>query len=197
MLPRDFYARPTLAVARDLLGKVLCRRVPGATVRARLVEVEAYVGETDLACHARAGLTPRTQVMYGEPGHAYVYLIYGMYDMLNVVTEPAGEPGAVLVRGAELLDDGRPLPGPGRLTRALAIDRRHNAADLCGGELWLEDAALGRGERIARSPRIGVDYAGAWAEKPWRFFIAEHPGVSKAPTGTRPRGSTRRSSRSR
>ena len=189
-LPRDFYARPTLTVARALLGTVLCHRRGGDVLRARIVEVEAYIGERDGACHARAGRTGRTAVMYGPPGHAYVYLVYGMHEMLNVVTETEGRPAAVLVRGAERLAGGA-LPGPGRLTRALGIDRALDAADLCGQRLWIEAGGLARGERIARSPRIGIDYAGApWVDKPWRLFVEGSAGVSRTPraTGTRPRG---------
>ncbi len=179
-LPRDFYARPTLAVARALLGTVLCHRRGGEVLRARIVEVEAYIGEGDRACHARAGRTARTAVMYGPPGHAYVYLVYGMHEMLNVVTEAEGRPAAVLVRGAERLG-GEALPGPGRLTRALGIDRALDAADLCGDRLWIEGGGLSRGERVLRSPRIGIDYAGApWVEKPWRLYVEGSPGVSRA-----------------
>jgi DNA-3-methyladenine glycosylase len=183
MIPRTFYARPTLQVARGLLGQVLCHDTGERLLRARIVEVEAYVSERDGACHARAGRTARTEVMYGEPGHAYVYLIYGMHEMLNVVTEPRDFPAAVLIRGAELLGEGgapRPLPGPGRLTSALGIGRHLNRADLCGRALWIEEGTCRRGERVARSPRIGIAYAGApWVEKPWRFYLAGNPGVSR------------------
>lgn len=179
-LGRDFYARSTLTVARGLLGAVLCHRRGEGVLRARIVEVEAYIGERDRACHARAGRTARTAVLYGPPGHAYVYLVYGMHEMLNVVTGAEGFPAAVLVRGA-VRAGGEPLPGPGRLTRALGIDRALDAADLCGDRLWIEAGGLGRGERIGRSPRIGIDYAGApWVGKPWRLFVEGSPGVSRA-----------------
>ncbi len=178
-LSRDFYARPTLTVARDLLGAILCHRRGDAVLKARIVEVEAYISERDQACHARAGRTARTAVMYGPPGHAYVYLVYGMHEMLNVVTEREGSPAAVLVRGAVRLG-GEPLPGPGRLTRALGIDRALDAVDLCSDRLWIEAGGLGRGERIARSPRIGIDYAGSpWVEKPWRLYVEGSVGVSR------------------
>ncbi len=171
-LPRAFYERPTLTVARDLIGKYLVRSVDGSLLAGRIVEVEAYVGPEDRASHASRGRTPRTDVMFGPAGIAYVYLIYGMHHCFNVVTERDGYPAAILLRAVEL-EGGDLIDGPGRLCRRLDISRSHNRHDLVAGErLWLED----RGERISarsvlRAPRIGVDYAGEWAKKPWRFRL--------------------------
>jgi DNA-3-methyladenine glycosylase len=171
ILPPGFYARDTLVVARSLLGKYLVRRLPDGVRAGRLVEVEAYVGPHDLACHASKGRTKRTEVMFGPPGRAYVYLIYGMYHCLNVVTERLDYPAAVLIRAVE--DETGLIDGPGRICRAYSIDLALNYHDLtAGGNLWLED----RGDRIPKSrsnmyPRIGVDYANEWAAKPFRFRI--------------------------
>lgn len=175
-LPRTFYARDAATVAADLLGKVLCVR--GERVqRARVTETEAYVGPHDLACHASRGLTPRTATMHGPPGHAYVYLVYGIHDMLNVVTGPTGHGEAVLVRAAEPVEGAR-LDGPGRLTKALGITvARDNGTDLLEGRIWFEDGAAP--PRVAVTPRIGIDYAGAWAAAPLRFVDANSPHVSR------------------
>jgi DNA-3-methyladenine glycosylase len=191
-LPRAFYARPTARVARDLLGKVLVRQESGVLRRARIVEVEAYLGLRDQASHARRGPTPRAAIMFGPPGHLYVYLVYGMHHCLNLVTERDGVAGAVLVRAAEPLDatDVRALRGPGKLCRGLAIDLRHKGLDLttAASALFVADAVVPR-PRVARSPRIGVDYAGAWAARPLRFFVPGHPSVSgRAPILERPLG---------
>lgn len=163
-----FQSKNTVALARGLLGRLLVAAGPDGVVRrARICEVEAYEGESDLACHASKGRTRRTEVMYGAGGVWYVYLCYGVHEMLNLVTGPAGRPSAVLIRGVE------GLSGPGRLTRALGIDRRYNAQPAApGAGLWLEDDG-GRipGRDIIATPRIGVDYAGpVWAAKPWRFY---------------------------
>lgn len=171
VLPASFYARPTLQVARSLLGKYLVRETSAGLRAGRIVEVEAYVGFHDRASHASRGRTKRTEVMFGPPGLAYVYLIYGMYHCMNVVTERADLPAAVLIRAVQ--DDTALIDGPGRVCRALEIDRELNYHDLTSGKtLWIED----RGSRIRRSgigafPRIGVNYAGAWAAKPWRFRL--------------------------
>jgi len=171
VLPRSYFNRPTLTVARSLVGKYLVRCIDAREIAGRIVEVEAYVGPQDKACHASKGRTQRTDVMFGQGGVAYVYLIYGMYHCLNVVTEREEFPSAVLIRAIEI--DGKLIDGPGRLCRALEIDRRLNRVDLTTGEsLWFED----RGEVVERRtvgayPRIGVDYAGKWAEKPWRFRL--------------------------
>lgn len=176
-LPRGFYARPTLQVARDLVGCVLVHRSGREERSGRIVEVEAYIGTEDRACHASRGRTARTEPMFGKAGHAYVYLIYGMYHCLNVVTEAPGFPSAVLLRAIDPLHGiAGSASGPGRLCRAMGIDLSHNRADLCGNRIFVcQGPTPGR---IARSPRIGVDYAGAWARKRWRFFVAGHPAVS-------------------
>jgi DNA-3-methyladenine glycosylase len=157
-----------VGLARSLLGKYLVRTTPGETRAGMITEVEAYDGELDLACHARAGRTARTEVMYREGGYWYVYLVYGLHEMLNLVTGPAGRPAAVLLRGLE------ELSGPGRLTRALHIDRTLNGAPaLPASGLHLEDRGVQvRPKWIRATPRIGVDYAGPkWAAMPWRFVL--------------------------
>ena len=182
-LTRSFFDRPASRVARDLLG---CSIVSGKA-RARIVETEAYVGPQDLASHASKGRTRRTEVMFGAPGHAYVYLIYGMYWCLNAVTGRVGHPAAVLIRAAEpgVGCLGR-ADGPGRLCRALGITGEMNGIDLCepGSPLTLEegDAPVGR---VLRGPRVNVDYAGAWAAKPLRFHPEGNPFVSRPRIGPR------------
>lgn len=171
ILSRSYFNRPTVTVARTLVGKYLVRRNGAGTIAGKIIEVEAYVGSQDKACHASKGRTKRTEVMFGPPGIAYVYLIYGMYHCLNVVTERKEVPSAVLIRAIEI--DGELIDGPGRLCRALQVDRRLNCADLTTGEsLWFEDrGALAAGEGVKAHPRVGVDYAGEWAKKPWRFRL--------------------------
>ena len=181
-ITRDFYARDTLTVARELIGMHLVRAA-GGTVRAgRIVETEAYQGPEDLAAHSSRGRTPRTEVMFGPPGHAYVYFIYGVWHCLNIVTEARGVPHAVLLRALEPLTGIEDKTwGPGLLCRAMHIDKRLNGADLCGDVLWLERPRVTGGRkppRIARSARIGVDYAGAWARRPWRFYDRDSRYVS-------------------
>ena len=160
----------------------------GHTVRAgRIVETEAYLGPRDLAAHSARGRTPRTEVMFGPAGHAYVYFIYGFWNLMNVVTGPPAVPQAVLLRALEPLAGltGRTW-GPGLLCRALHIDRRLNGADLLGDELWIEyPRTRTRAVRIARATRIGVDYAGDWAQRPWRWFDRDSPFVSTAPASRR------------
>lgn len=178
-LPRSFYARGTLTVARELLGMHLVRAHEDRVRIGRIVEVEAYQGPEDLAAHSSKGRTPRTEVMYGPPGHAYVYFIYGFWHCLNVVTAPEGVPHAVLIRALEPVSGiDNTTHGPGLLCRALHIDRSLNGTDLLGDTLWVERPARFRKPRIVRSPRIGVDYAGDWARKPWRFYDADSPYVS-------------------
>lgn len=173
ILPRAYFDRPTLQVARSLLGKYLVRENGEKRTVAKIVEVEAYVGPEDRASHASRGRTPRTEVMFGPPGVAYVYLIYGMHHCLNVVTEQKGYPAAVLIRAVELASG--LVDGPGRVCRMLQIDRGLNRLDLTQGRaLWIEDRGLRvAAERIAAYPRIGVAYAGEWAVKPWRFRVEE------------------------
>jgi len=188
-LPRAFYARDTRVVARALLGKVLVHRDGGVRRAARIVETEAYHGPRDRASHARSGPTPRAAIMFGPPGVAYVYLIYGLSHCLNVVTGPEGFPSAVLLRAAEPLEAClHSTRGPGNLCRALAITReRENGRDLLGDRLFIEDAPR-PSERIVTAPRVNVHYAGPWADRPWRFALAGNPWVSRpAPAAPDPR----------
>ncbi len=192
---REFFAGDTLDVARGLLGARLVRPLDGQRLSGTIVECEAYIGQDDTACHASRGRTRRNEVMFGPPGHAYIYFTYGMHWMLNVVTEAEGFPAAVLLRaiqpveGIEMMRALRGGPrlehdltgGPARLTRALAIDKSLNGADLVSGEhLWLEQAVGVPDESVGRGPRIGVQYA---AEKdrvaPWRFWVRGNPYVSR------------------
>ncbi len=170
-----FFARPALTVARDLLGKYLVRRVDGEVIAAVITETEAYVGPHDLASHGSKGHTERTSVMFGPAGHWYVYFIYGIHWMLNAVTDEPGHPAAVLIRGAGQWD------GPAKLTKALSIDKHFNTLPIARkSELWIEDRGLVIPRRkIHRTPRIGVDYAGAWAAKPYRFVVEEQHGQSQ------------------
>ena len=189
-LPRAFYARDAVTVARALLGTHL---MVGPRCSARIVETEAYQGPEDLAAHSAGGRrTARTEVMYGPAGHAYVYLIYGMWNCLNVVTATAGVPHAVLLRAVEPVSGfaGRSW-GPGLLCRALGIARRHNGLDLCAAgaaaQLWIEAPPAARPVRVGSGPRIGVEYAGAWARHPWRFFDLDSPFVSSVSAAARRR----------
>jgi len=182
VLPREFYDRAAERVAPELLGKWLVRRVDGIDQIGRIVEVEAYLGPHDLASHSSRGRTARTEVMFGEPGHAYVYLIYGMYHCLNAVAGPGGHASAVLIRAIEPISgiEGA-TNGPGRLCRALSIDRRLNGHDLLGGELFLARPEQGgrRRFKIAAGPRIGVDYSGQWKHQPLRFTIQGNPFLTR------------------
>ncbi len=195
-LPRSFYARDVLEVARGCIGAVLVHEGPEGIVSGRIVEAEAYRGPEDRPAHSFGGRrTPRTEVMFGAPGHAYVFFVYGMHWHVNLVTGALGEPQAVLLRaveplqGVELMarrrrmDAGRRelTNGPGKLCQAFGIDRALYGADLCRAPLYLAAPARGsRAPRIATSPRIGVDYAGEWRERPWRFFDADSPYVLRA-----------------
>ncbi len=186
-LPVSFYSRSAIKVARDLLGTKLVRRMDGQRAGGDIIETEAYQGESDLACHARAGRTARTEVMYGPPGHAYLYFIYGMYWMLNVVAEPAGSPAAVLIRailpneGLEMIAKRRPKArradwtnGPGRLCKALDIDGRLNGADLSDpqGALVIETGRQAAKAQLIVGPRIGIEgVPEPWRSKPWRFRV--------------------------
>ncbi|MEM9159601.1 MAG: DNA-3-methyladenine glycosylase [Verrucomicrobiota bacterium] len=164
---KDFESRDTVRLARELLGKVLVTLVEGREVALAITETEAYDGPEDLACHASKGRTKRTEVMFGAAGHWYVYLCYGVHEMLNLVTGPVDYPGAILIRGLS------EVSGPGRLTKRLGIDRRFNgAASSMETGLWIEDrGVLFRDEEVDATPRIGVDYAGPdWANRPYRFL---------------------------
>jgi DNA-3-methyladenine glycosylase len=216
LLPRSFYARPTLDVARDLLGKVLVHRSAEGTTAGAIVEAEAYIGEDDPACHAAPGPTARNQPLYGKPGYAYVYLNYGMHYLVNAVTEEEGHPAAVLLRALEPLEGidlmrrrrdgsagargkrragapGRTLAdyelcrGPGNLTRAMGITLADNRADLCGDRLFIADRSIAVRE-IAWSRRVGIAVG---TERPWRCYVAG----SRAVSGRSYRPSTTASSR--
>ncbi len=185
ILQRRYFSRKTLRVARSLLGTFLLRRTEGQRLVGRIIEVEAYIGQEDRACHASRGRTKRTEVMFGQAGIAYVYLIYGMYHCFNIVTERAGFAAAVLIRAVED-GEGCLIDGPGRVCRAFWIDRTLNGWDVTKGRtLWLEDrtAAIPASE-IDAFPRVGVAYAGTWAAKPWRFRIK---GYGKGGTRARAR----------
>ena len=179
-LPREFYDRDTVLVAHELLGKLLVH-VSGTRERVgRIVEVEAYLGPHDLAAHSEKGLTPRTKVMFGPPGHAYVYLIYGMYHCMNVVTQAEGKASAVLLRALEPVKhvEGR-TQGPGLLCKAMHIDRRLNAHDLLSDDFHIADDGSHRRLSIVKRPRVGVDYAGHWARRLLRFYIRGNAFVSR------------------
>lgn len=179
-LRRSFYDRDPVDVARELLGKWLVHRVDGVERIGRIVETEAYLGPHDLAAHSARGLTNRTRVMFGPPGHAYVYMIYGMHWCMNAVTQPEGQASAVLLRALEPVKHIETrTQGPALLCKALDIDKRHNGHDLLSDDLYIaapdEEAAI----RIEKRPRIGVDYAGHWARRLLRFYIRGNAFVSR------------------
>ena len=181
-LPLAFYARPALEVARDLLGTLLV--VEGVNGRrvGRIVEVEAYLGEQDLASHSSKGLTARTEVMFGPAGRAYVYLIYGMHHCFNVVTDAEGVGAAVLVRALEPvegLSPGERTDGPGRLCRVLGLNLNHNRLPLDSDGLHLLPGVQVPEAQVERGPRIGVEYAGAWAAEPFRLWVRDSGHVSR------------------
>ena len=199
VLPPAFYARPTLQVARELVGKVLVHAAPAGTAAGMIVEVEAYSGESDPACHAATGFTRRNAPLYGPPGLAYVYVNYGLHHLVNAVTEPEGAPAAVLIRALEPLAGlplmrnrraaaGRALSaaalcrGPGNLTSALGITLEQNRVDLSGERLFIEDRGLPP-PRLAWSPRVGVSVG---ADRPWRCCAAGNPHLSKPVWGCAP-----------
>lgn len=188
VLKRAFYDRPALEVARDLLGCQIVRMIAGQQLIGRIVETEAYQGETDLGCHASAGRTPRTQVMYGPPGHAYIYFTYGMHWLLNVVTDKVDTPAAVLIRamrplkGLDGMDQNRPYrarqrgwtDGPAKLTQALAVTGTLNAVDLCTSDspLWIESGHPVPDDQVAKTARIGLNSVPEpWRSIPWRFVV--------------------------
>ncbi|MEB2333850.1 MAG: DNA-3-methyladenine glycosylase [Anaerolineaceae bacterium] len=185
VLPLDFYDRPTLTVARELIGARLVRIDRGQKLVGLIVETEAYISEKDLACHCKAGRTPRTQVMYGEAGHAYVYFTYGNHWMFNVVTERVDFPAAVLIRaiqpmeGVELMSkrrSGRDTFGPGKLTQAMGIGRRENAVDLTepASPLRIEAGVQVPNSLVTKSPRVGLNNTPEpWLSKPWRFKVKD------------------------
>ena len=179
-LPRSFYDRDTIEVAHDLLGKHLVHVVDGGERVGRIVEVEAYLGPHDLAAHSARGLTNRTRVMFGPPGHAYVYLIYGMHWCMNFVTQPEGHASAVLLRALEPVSnlEGR-TQGPALACKAMGIDGRLHGHDLLSDDLFVRDARGGAPIRIVKRPRIGVDYAGHWARRLLRFYEKGNAYVSR------------------
>jgi DNA-3-methyladenine glycosylase len=205
VLPRAFYARPTLVVAPDLLGKVLVHHTPAGVTSGIIVEVEAYIGESDPACHAAPGRTKRNVPMYGPPGHAYVYLNYGVHYLVNVVTEPVDSPAAVLIRALEPLDgialmrrrrtrprtarhaarktrisDHDLCKGPGNVTHAMGITLKDTGIDLLGTKLYIEDRGC-RFDHISWSPRIGITVG---VEEHWRCYAAGHISVSGLTSAT-------------
>jgi len=166
-LKRDFYQKPTLSAARDLLGKFLVHNYRGKIYRGMIIETEAYSGFEDLACHGSRGMTERNKIMFRQGGFAYVYLIYGIYHCLNIVTEKEGKPSAVLIRGLDYPN----ADGPGKLCRAFKITKQnHNGLDLTGDKLWVEDRGF-KNFKIQKGPRIGIDYAKHCANWHWRFWI--------------------------
>jgi len=208
-LPRAFYDRPTLDVAGDLLGKILVHDRRGVRTSGMIVEVEAYIGESDPACHAAPGPTRRNEPMYGEAGHAYVYLNYGIHSLVNIVTESRGSPAAILLRALDPVDGidvmrrrrsramkGRRTPpvtghglathdlarGPGNLTMAMGITLAENRVDLCGDRLFIEDRGVDIGA-VTWGTRIGIRVG---TEHPWRAWVAAHPAVSGNGQGVRP-----------
>ncbi len=186
VLARSFYERDTVAVARDLLGKLLVHGEAAGII----VETEAYLGGDDLAAHSARGITPRTRVIFGPPGHAYVYFIYGRYECLNLIAEPEGKPGCVLIRslepvaGIERMKERRPkahavrelASGPGRLTMAMDITRAQNGRDVTRGDLIVSEPVHPRAFEIETTPRIGITHCADW---PLRFVVKGSPSVSK------------------
>lgn len=187
---REWFDRPALSVARDLLGARFVHETPDGRVAGTIVEVEAYAGPEDLAAHSSRGMTGRNRVMFGEPGHLYVYLVYGLHHCVNVVCGPGDKPEAVLLRAAAideglelaqrrrgLVADRRLAAGPGNLGRAFGLDRSHDGLDLLASSVRIE---LGRRSgAVRRGPRIGVDYAGDWAARPYRLWTDGDPHVSR------------------
>jgi DNA-3-methyladenine glycosylase len=190
---RVWFDRSALEVAKDLLGKRLVHASPAGVVGGRIVETEAYSGPEDLAAHSSRGRTPRNEVMFGPPGHLYVYLIYGIHHCLNIVCGPGEKPEAVLIR-AVAIDEGEGLArarrgsaahrsaarlaaGPGNVAAAFGIDRSLNGADLTSGPVYLTDGPYA--DPVVARPRVGVEYAAQWATLPWRFLVADDPHVSR------------------
>jgi DNA-3-methyladenine glycosylase len=183
LLSREFYNRPTLTVARELIGARLVRILDSVKLVGLITETEAYIGEEDLGCHAKAGRTPRTQVMYGPPGHAYVYFTYGNHWMLNAVTEREDFPAAVLIRAIQPVEgvdvmsarrNGRDTFGPGKLTQAMGITKSENTVDLteAGNGLWIEAGASVPDSSVTIGPRVGLySVPEPWKSMPWRFLV--------------------------
>ena len=200
-LPREFYNRPTLEVSRDLLGKYLVHQIGGNKYMAKIVEVEAYIGDIDKACHAYNNkVTPRTKVLYKLPGTAYVYLIYGMYYCFNIVTEEEGRAAAVLIRAVEPIEGIEKMvenrykktikeinkkqifnltSGPGKLCMAMNITKENNKMDLCGDDIYITEGREKQKIGIITTKRINIDYAEEAVDFPWRFYIKDNPYISK------------------
>lgn len=179
-LPRHFYDRDTIVVAKELLGKYLIYKKNNIEQIAKIVEVEAYLGSHDLAAHSSKGLTPRTRVMFGPPGHAYVYMIYGMYYCLNVVTEVEGHASAVLIRAVEPVQNVElSTKGPGLLCKALGVNKALNGHDLLSDDFYIAQSSKDEFISIIKKPRIGVAYAKHWARRLLRFYIKGNVFVSK------------------
>jgi DNA-3-methyladenine glycosylase len=182
-ISNSFYKRDAETLARDLIGSVLVHRRRGRVYRARIVETEAYIGPHDLASHSSKGRTKRTEVMFGPAGYAYVYMIYGIYEMFNIVAGKTGSGQAVLIRAAEPLGDwDADLSGPGKLTRALGITRSMNGLDLTGNRVYLVRDPQYQ-PRIGRAKRIGIEYAGEWKHRMLRFFDDGSAAVTRRPRG--------------
>jgi DNA-3-methyladenine glycosylase len=180
ILERSFYAQNTITVAKQLLGKYLVHHYQNTQYVAKIVEVEAYLGAHDLACHASKGITKRTQTMFGPPGYAYVYMIYGMYYCMNVVTEPEGNGSAVLIRAVEPVTNIlTKTKGPGLLCKAMHINKDLNNHDLLSENFYIFSEDVPDDFSIVERPRIGVDYAGIWATKNLRFYIKDNLYISK------------------
>jgi DNA-3-methyladenine glycosylase len=193
-IKKDFYDRNTLEVAREIMGKFLVRKIGNKIISGKIVEAEGYVGPNDLASHASRGKTDRTAPMFGPPGYSYVYLVYGLNYCFNIVTEKEGYPAAILIRalepseGIDLIKKNRKTKmsifnltnGPGKLCQALIIDKSLNKFDLTKNILWIEDRDVKiKPSEIVAAKRIGIDYAGEYKNKPWRFYLRGNPFVSK------------------
>lgn len=175
ILKRNFYSKNTLYVAKNLLGCILVRKIGKKEIRGTITETEAYVGLDDLASHASRGRTPRTELMFGEAGHTYVYLVYGMYHCLNIVTEKKNFPSAILIRAVKIDDaEYKKTNGPGKICKFMQIDRELNGVDITmGKKIWIEKGKRVDESKIKTSKRIGVAYAKHSAEYPWRFLLEE------------------------
>lgn len=180
-LPREFYNRKTTIVAQDLLGKLLVHKVDGIERIGKIVEVEAYLGPLDLAAHTSKGITPRTKVMFGPPGHIYVYLVYGMHHCMNIVTEPDETGTAVLLRALEPIANlSNNTKGPGRLCKAMGVNLSHYGHDICSDDFYIALPSAPEDITIVARPRVGVDYAGdEWAGKLLRFYVEGNSYISK------------------
>ena len=189
ILTKQFYTQPTTEIAKQLLGKLLCREINGKLYIGKIVETESYLGEKDLACHSAKGMTKRNEAMFGPAGYAYIYFIYGMYHCFNVVTEKENDPCAVLIRALEPIDIPRhkntkfcvpTTNGPAKLCREFKIDKKLNSYDLTlGKKLWIENGDTIKPSQIKKSKRIGIDYAGIWKDRLLRFYIKNNKFVSR------------------